>query len=403
MKKTAIITLIASLLILTGCQDPIFEAIRQDVKPEDPTVSGNVGSITRYTAGNQEFLFLAADNGLRYKHKDNSSHGAWNSYSIPFSLHSYDFNTSSHSGEQIISVLANSTTLYIISAVYSHTSAEGLSYPSNIKLYGKNITANGTSISSEGDWTLITENNNSLFPITINENNYYESNFEAFQTNAPMNAHRKAFIRAYDSENKVYHYYELNGLSAPSEFSLTASTIIDAEPSTDSGYVPVARSAVYFDGGIKYFTSSVATTNETYTSEASHYYYTNRNNKLYYSNGNGSPLNLAANSSYAISALATCADSILIGYGNISNGSAGGIDRATLTNGEPVKLAPFSTNAQFQITRDYIVLTLLNASPEKTETESNLYAAITFSGSSLNFNNIGLWSYYPGRGNWNRE
>ena len=30
-------------------------------------------------------------------------------------------------------------------------------------------------------------------------------------------------------------------------------------------------------------------------------------------------------------------------------------------------------------------------------------ATITFSGSTYNFDNIGLWSYYPARGNWNRE
>ncbi len=402
MKKITIFTLITSLLLLTGCQDPIYEAIRQDVEPEEATVSGNIGQITRYTAGSEEFLFLAADNGLRYKHIDNSSHGSWSSYSLPFSLHAYDFDSSSHSGEQLLSVLANSTTLYLISAVYSHTSTEGLSYPSNIKLYGKNITANGTSLSSEGDWTLITENNSSLFPITVNGNNIYESSFEVFQTNAPIQAHREAYIRVYDYENTAYHYYQLNGFSLPSEISITTSEIIDPAPSTDSGYVPVARSAVYFNGGIKFFTSPVATTNETYSSDASLYYYTNGNNKLYSSNGSSSQY-MDADSRYSILSLATCSDSILIGYGNISSSYSGGIDRAPLANGIPTKIESFSTNAQFQITRDYMVLALLNASPEKAETESNLYAAISFPGTGLNFDNIGLWSYYPGRGNWNRE
>jgi len=402
MKKNALLTLIASFLLFTGCQDPIYEAIRQDVKPEEATVSGNIGTITRYTAGNEEFLFLAADDGLRYKHKDNSSHGSWGSYSVPFSLHAYDFDSSSHNGEQIISVVANSTTLYIFTAVYDYTSTEGTSYPSNIKLYGKNITANGTNLSSDGDWTLITENNSNLFPITTNDEGYYETQFGVFQTNAPIKAHREAYIRSYDSENTAYHYYKLDGLSAPNEITIATSEIIDPEPSTDDSYVPVARSAVYFNGGIKFLTSYVATTNETYSTEASYYYYTNNDSKLYYNNGSQASY-INANTSYDILSLATCADSILIGYGNISNGEAGGIDKANLANGVPTELASFSTNAQFQLIASFIIPVLLNATPEQEELESNLYATVTFTGSGNNFSSIGLWSYYPGRGNWNRE
>ena len=93
MKKIAILTLMTSLLLFTGCWSPIYEAIREDVKPEDPTVSGNIGTITRYTAGGTEYLFLAADDGLRYKQKDKNSHGEWGTYSIPFGLHSYDFDS----------------------------------------------------------------------------------------------------------------------------------------------------------------------------------------------------------------------------------------------------------------------------------------------------------------------
>ncbi len=403
MKKTAILTLVASLLIFTSCQDPIYEAIREDVKPEEATVSGNIGSITRYTASGTEFLVLAADNGLRYKQKDQGSHGQWKSFNIPFRLHSYDFDSSSHAGEQIVSVLANETTLYLISVIYDQTSTEGLTYPSNIRLWGRNITADGNNFNSDGEWKLIVNNNDKIFPIGIDvDTNYYVTLFTAFQTNAPKAAHRAAFIHAYDDTSKSYRYYKLNGLEEPAEITIDSASIIDAEPSTDAGATLVARSAVYFNGGFKFFTSTVATTNETYDDEATYYYYTNRNNRLYYSNG-GTPAYLECHSDYVISSLATTADSILIGYGSMISGASGGIDRATLAGGVPTALAGFSTNAQFQITRLYVVLALLNASPEKAENDSDLYAAITFAGSTANFDNIGLWSYYPRRGNWNRE
>lgn len=402
MKKIAFLTLIlSSILVFLSCQDPIYEAIREDVIPEDPTVSGNIGGITRYTAGGNEFLVLAADNGLRYKQKDNASHGAWNTYSIPFDLHKYDFDSSKHSGEQIISVIANSTTLYLISAEYKHTNSEGLTYPSNIKLWGKNINATGNNWDSSGNWTLITEHNSAFFPIFYNSNTkYYETRFIVFQTNSPINAHREAYIRSYNSETKSYHYYRLNGLGIPVEFSI--SSIIDPEPSSDSSYVAAARSAVYFNGEIKFFTSPTATTNETYSDEATYYYYTNGGNKLYFDNGSGAR-NISADSNYSIASLATTAESILMGYGDSSSGSSGGIGRSLLAAGVPTGVTSFDTNAKFQFTSSYIVPVLINATPEKKEKESCLYAALTFSGTAYNFDNIGLWSYYPERGNWNRE
>ena len=84
-------------------------------------------------------------------------------------------------------------------------------------------------------------------------------------------------------------------------------------------------------------------------------------------------------------------------------GNAGGIDKVILDNKIPTSLGTFTTNAQFQITSDFIVLALLNATPEKSELESSLYSAINFPGTSESFSNVGLWSYYPSRGNWNRE
>ena len=413
MKKIALLTIIASLFILSGCQDPIFEAIREDVVPEDATVSGSIRSITRYSVdGSEEYLFLAADGGLRYKLKDNASHGSWASYPLPVSLISYNYDSSSYTGEELITVLADSTTLYIISAEWASTDIEGQTYPSNIKLYGKTITANADkTLSTAGDWTLITENNSTLFPIKIDsDEEYYDSYFRVFQTNSPMKAHRAAYINAYNSSESKYHYYKLNGANKLDkaediEITIDNSSIINPNGSEN----PVVHSAAYFGGEVKFFTSIVATTNETYADEATYYYYTNSSNRLYYSDGTGTPDYMDANSSYTIRSLATCKDSILIGYGTLGSNSTsaktngGGIDRALLNNGIPTALASFKTNAQFQITSSYMVLALLNATPDKDEEESCLYAAITFSGTGASFDNIGLWSYYPDRGNWNRE
>ena len=410
MKKNILFNLTASALMifsltLVSCQEPIYEAIREDVAPEEATVSGNISSITRYTVGEEEYLVLSADGGIRYKQKDKNSHGEWNTYSTPFSLHHYDFDTSSHSGEQLLTVLADSTTLYLISASYGHTSIEGTTYPSSINLWAKNITANGNKWSSDGEWTSVSTKvaDFNIFPINYNSTTeLYSTDFRVFQTNAPKKAHRAAFIRAYDSTNKAYKYFKLNGTSAPAEITIDSASIIDPEPSTNTSYVPAALSAVYFNGDYKFFTSPCAATNETYTDDASYYYYTDSDEDLYYSDGSTGTKALATGD--VISALATCKDSILIGHGKTSTGALGGISRVLLTDGVPAnKRTSFETNAQFQITTAYQVLALLNATPENNEIDSSLYASITFSGAAYNFDNVGLWSYYPERGNWNRE
>ena len=409
--KLAVSTFLLFSLVFTGCQDPIFEAIREDVPPEDATVSGNVNFITRYTAGGEEYLVLAADEGLRYKQKDINSHGAWKTYSLPFELLNYDYDSSSHNGEQILAVLADSTYLYLISAVYTHTNIEGTSYPSEINLYAKIINASNSEWDTSGDWTKVSTviNEYNIFPI-YEEDSYsvelYKSDFRVFQTNAPKKAHRAAFILSHDRDNDVYKYYQLNGTSAPTEITSTVeAALIDPSPSSDSDYVPTALSAVYFGSGFKFFTCQAATTNETYTTDATYFYYSNGDAKLIYSDGTNTNASNPINTEKVISCLAVTKDSILVGHGKTPS-SVGGIDRVNVSDGIPTGMGSFSdinSNAKFQITSDYMVLALVNANPDKTEVESALYASITFHSTSNNFDNIGLWSYYPERGDWNRE
>jgi hypothetical protein len=416
MKKTTLLTITVSIfmllgLMLTGCQDPIFEAIREDVPPEDATVSGNIRAITRYTAGSNEYLVLAANDGVRYKLKDDNGHGKWGTYKAPFSLIHYSYESSDHSGEEILTILADSTYLYIISAEYSHTAIEGISYPDSINIWAKAITSEGTKWSEEGEWTAAPNKigDFDLFPLyekTTSGTDFHYSNFRVFQTNSPKKEHRAAFIRTYDSENKIYKYFKLNGSSEPVECTADVeAAIIDPNPSSDADYKPTALSVVYFNG-FKFITSPAATTNETYTDDATYFYYSNGDSKLIYNDGNTATV--AFDSKKLISCLATTTDSILIGHGKTSSDSpaVGGINRADLTNGVPAsELGSFrnDSNAKFQITSDNLVLAMLNANPEKTEEESALYVSISFSGYSNNFDNIGLWSYYPERGNWNRE
>lgn len=388
--------ILLSIITFTGCFNPIFYEIRKDVEPEPATVSGNIPNITRFTENGIEYLFVAADWGIRYKAASNTVHGTWASYPVPFALLSYNFDSSSFVGQQVISVFASSTTLYLLSAEYSSTGSEGTTIPSKINLWGKN------SLSLTEGWTLInTSTTTNYFPVIKNlSTDYYDSYFNIFQTNSPMAAHRHVYICTYIPALLTCKYYELNGLSEPVE--ITIPKIEDLAISN----IPRVYSAAYYNGEVKFYSSRAVTTNETYTAEATRVYLAHpaSPSQLCYTEGETIILSVLAGD--VISCLATCSDSIIIGCGStLTDGGKGGLKRTTLTeNGIPGNvLVPFTTNAAFQLTETYPVLALINATPSNTELASTLYASATFYNSNGVYNNIGLWSYIPTRGNWNRE
>ena len=415
MKKinTFLLALSLSILfLLTGCFSPVFYEIRKDVEPEEATVSGVINSITRYTVDGKEYLVVSADEGLRYKDISIQAHGAWQSFDLTsaiegFSYHSYDYFNSQHNGYQIIKVLADSTYLYVVGAAYTNDDSEGITMPSDICIWGGTVT-----LDSDGKWV-----NGGWKKIEVPENtfrfyqysSYYYSAFSVFQTNSPLQKNRKVYIRsgnadAYNSNYKETSYYSLENCTV---------TKVSISPS-DSTSTSNISSVVILNDKPVFFNSIAATTNETYTTEASRIYYGDGED-LYYSDADGSTSFVKAlNTGNKISCLATCSDSILIGrayYASTSSSAYGGLVKTSLTNGVPgSELIDFSTNASFQLSTAYFIDSLVNSTPDKSELESALYASVSFMGSgsstsseSISYDNIGLWSYYPSRGNWNRE
>lgn len=397
MKKTnKIITalFLPLIMLFSSCFDPIFYEVRRDVEPESATVSGNIGQITRFTMNGEEYLFLSADGGLRYKKVANETHGSWGTMSLPFSLLSYNYDNSSMDNYQLCGVYADKNTLYLVAIPYVTSGSETTTNPSTLKIWASDTPDNVAS------WDLIDLSSISFDYSQDESTELYSSLFYFFQTNAPIAAHRHVYFRTYtkaeNEESKSYKYFELIGKAKPTEITNEVlANIVDDGSS--------ANSAAYF-GGIKYFSSKVVVTDETKNADAKHVYYGNGAD-LYYSTTDGYKRSCSAGKT--ISALAVTNDSILIGLGNLlsKSDSSGGIKRVLLANGIPAdSTSDFDSNADFQITTSYKVMALLNATPEKTEAESALYAAITcgYSSSGLEANK-GLWSYYPARGNWNRE
>lgn len=399
INKITTILFLPLLMIFSSCFDPIFYEVRRDVAPESATVSGNIGQITRFTMNGEEYLFLSADGGLRYKKADNETHGSWATMSVPFSLSSFDFDNTGFNGKQLIGVFANSDTLYLVAAPYKTTGSEGTTNPTTLDIWASQTPDDINS------WVHLNDKDYSPYLYNATKEVYY-SNFAFFQTNAPQQDHRHAYICTYVKDDETtgsYKYFELVGTDDPSENPVTISKVEDGD--ADSR----AYSAVWFDGGVKYFNSKTVTTDETESKDPERIFYA-AGSDLYYSTldeEDNFVYKKACSVRNIISSLAVTQDSILIGLGDIASNSndAGGITRVLRDKeGKPLDTtSDFTTNADFQITSIYKVLTLLNATPDKTEEESALYASITFSSYSGLHDNIGLWSYYPARGNWNRE
>ena len=396
MKKEFLALMVFSTIFFSSCQDPIYFEILKDVPPTEATILGNITAITRTTVASEEYLVINSVDGIRYKKHDGDNHGQWVTFTNPpcdFKV-SYDETTLEFTGEQLLKVLSSENTLYAVTAVYSYSQESGTSIVDYIKLYGINLS----SWQDNSEWRIIIDKDKSkqYFPLVMNSSDYQESQFAVFQTNAPKKANRYVYIR---SGNSSPVYYELNGLSAPVKKEVTLA----------DGTSSLANSAVYFDTGVLFFKSPASTTNETYSQDATRYYYA-IDGTLYGNDADNSKINKKfIDIGSQISSLAVCSNSILIGLGDFSiTNSTGGIKRVLLSNGNPNSYtSEFDSNASYQFTSSYMINCLLNATPGESENNSCLYIANSFSGnnstSNASFKNIGLWSYYPSRGNWNRE
>ena len=155
MKKHNIITTVLFLPLLmlcTSCWNSVLYEIRKDVAPESATVSGNIPQITRFTLNDEEYIFVSANGGLRYKKADNQEHGSWATMTVPFELLHFDYDTTSMVGRQIAGVFANTDTLYLIAVPYSTSGSEGTTNPLTLELWASktpDVTASWTQLNKD--------------------------------------------------------------------------------------------------------------------------------------------------------------------------------------------------------------------------------------------------------------
>lgn len=407
--------LIFAALQFTACgYEPVFYGIMHDVAPEAATVNGNITTIARCSISSEEYLVLSNGGSVTYKPITSSKHGEWKTENIklPFTNHHYNYFATStegegHIGQQILKLIADEANIYLLTASFRQDNEFGVVLPDQIYLW--TCPLNSLLANDAQAWTDISKDSD-LFPTSFDSStSQLQMNFNLFFTNSPKSGHRKAFLSVTDSQTDTTSYYILNGASAPSTQECTNYVKLYDQSKK-------INSAFYIGNTLYFSDSSAVTTNETLTADATLACIagvtanSNKNFDLFTYNGTGTPEQFIEIGS-PITSLAFTADSILIGKGSYTSSytSNAGIDRVLLDEaGKPQKeTSDFENNAKYQFTSAYIVMTLLNADPSKTEAAANLYATISYRGSgsssAASFNNVGLWSYYPSRGNWNRE
>jgi len=453
MKKNRLLFITAAILTaftFTSCFNAVFYNIRQDVEPEQSTVKGVINAICRYTISGEEYLFLGANEGLRYKlaktgNVRDSNNSSWKVYSdLPFELHKFSYYSGDgkgeHVGQAILKVLADKDTLYLVTTDYSHEYIDGYSYPNHTYIWAAKLTADGGKIS--GSWKEV-KFDTDIFPYSdkeVNKIRIYFSHFNVFSTNSVNPDLRRVFVRGNNKNGDLGGdcYFELKGLDAEgnpnsaeeiklakvTDFKNDTIAIINNSATSSPANID---SAAYLGDTLYFFDSIAVASNETATTKPTFLYFARSTSSrkepsedyhpstselayLYIKDGNTTLGETRTSCGEIISSLAVTKDSILIGRGDysVATSNAGGIVKAKLTDGIPAtELSSFDTNASVQLSYSYQILTLLAVDPEKTEEENTIYSSITFKGTGssagTSFDNIGLWAYYPDRGNWNCE
>lgn len=134
MKKNTITKIFTAALftaivwtVFTGCMDPIFKNIKQEVKLENPTKLGEVYSFARI--GEDQIYF--ANGRIYYKIKNHEGHGGWIEFSKP-------------EGHVLTIASDSDDWLYAVCVYYGKNDSDGEMKVTGIKLFACDTTASPT-------------------------------------------------------------------------------------------------------------------------------------------------------------------------------------------------------------------------------------------------------------------
>ena len=437
MKKIFLsISIAAAVFGFTSCYDAIFYNIRTEVPLEDGVINGYTNSIVRYQEPDgTEFLYLQNGNVYYKQISDdtdkkiltkNQNHDKWTKDSSAPEGISYSYFDQEFSGTYSCKLASDSNYVYLLGATPEYDESSSRNILKNFKLY---------CYSKENGWKSVDAVNTILkkYESTLAEDKYMmDSSIQLFCTNTPQNAHRKAYIRI--GGGSPYYSWMSDKQTYGSDFTVkdgvmncgiielngTDTDIANVVPLGDgkigtlekTGAGKDTTSAVYANSTVYFLDYLASSTNETKNKEADYIYL--GNGKTLYWFETASVSSVKALDAAPVGKSTGCADSILsmcVTNDSIILGTyEEGAYRIKTNSGKPeTSTSDFTTNADSVMYNPYIVRMLFCTDPSLGETDdgSALYSALQFryteSSASASYKNVGLWSYYKARGNWNKE
>lgn len=360
--------------IFSSCSGVIFDEIRNEVELDDAVVSGDIQNIIRYNLDDTESVFVST--GIIYyrsvaKNKDINGTviTSENSSTLTAAIDKKtSFKTFSNPSGTVYGLAADSTYLYAISVLIEKDSDEGENLPKT-----RYLSYYDTASSS---WKQIWTESYSSSTVA-----------KLFCTNTPQSANRHAYFR-YGSK-----VFELSGSTAINTSKDAGMTLGENDnttlPMKTSNSCTTLGSTVYFS------TANAMTSNETFDT-ASTYIYRSSSSSVYYTQDGSSWTGVDLDSG-TIQAMTLSSDYLLAG-------TSSGIVHTPITDYIPKNgTSDFSTNAASTLSSYYEVPAVAVIDPSQTEKTATIFASAITSSTSASLNNVGLWSYFASKGEWNRE
>ncbi|MDE5898083.1 MAG: hypothetical protein K2H09_02295, partial [Treponemataceae bacterium] len=336
----------------------------------------------------------------------------------------YDYYANEFDGNSVYRLAADGNYLYALSYTPHFDDEYSRNVPTEIHLWYTDGTA---------EWKKI-EKFDPVFEAyraALRKKNFMmDANIALFCTNTPQTDHRKAYIRIGggsttaepDSDvNKTYGAGANKGvIELDGPYTDPNGTI----PEGTQGAGLKTVSAVYFKEDYILLDHLASTTDETADKDADYLYFAD-GETLYYIDGgsytsgmdfstykeDGSPFKSGNIDTGTILSMTPTANSLLFGT------HRSGVYNITLVGGKPaeddkgaiIKAKHLEVSGSSILESPYIVRTILCTDPsvEETAPDSAIYCSLQFqytaAYSSTSYDNVGLWSYYEARGNWNRE
>ncbi len=430
------ILITACSLFITSCgHDPIFNIIESEVKPEKNGISGHINNFVTF----KQNLYIA--NNFLYEKplvssaESNVLNGGWTRIA--------DSSTDSFNGRQIVFIAADSNYLYAYTITYGLN--ESRQYvPDSVILFYSPDARNWEQIDDEHFSSILSSNfkedilqTEKKGAVILKKTNApIRYILKIFDNQAVSDADKNAYVVLLcdrnakgDEETKLY---KLNGNEAPVEIpagtnnSLNKNTIVDVTSGSSANpeYSPrCSISAVNYKGNDYFFEYTGVIADSNYL------YFSPNNNKVYVADGWDPSKRIVKVSgilksysieNYGFTLNGETAKTVSINCGNILSlgitndmlllGTESGIAHVSFDSERiPGTDRPvFATNAASVLHSPYNVISLFVFDSTKNELDNDLYAANEYPGyystsTTALFEDIGLWAYYPSRGNWNKD